>query len=188
LSASARGATTGVGLITSTTFSTFTFTFKNFQYNNGAATLGIDLDTGCRYISNGGNTGRFLFHYRVEEYDNTQIYINPDSTDSTRITTLWVDGNSSYGSTNVGGAAVISSDITNPQNIDGGNYATPSDNTIVRNPSSTVYNIVGNDLVIKVDNTIFIQSNDNKCYVYGRIGLPMTANYSFEYVTCQLTT
>ena len=167
--------------------STFTFLFKNFKCGGSIPTIGYDSSTGSFYISNNGNTQRLLFHYRVEQYDGSTIYVNPLPSDTSKITTLWTDGNSNYATTNIGGTATLSSNPIDPVAIDSGNYSTPADNSIVRDVASNSFSVVGNDLQVKLGNIIFVQELTNKCYVYARIGLPMIDNYSFEYVTLQIT-
>jgi hypothetical protein len=158
----------------------FIFTLKNFKYNGSTPTdMPISAD-GVSYLVSGASTfkNRIFLHYRVEQYDDTNIYINPQPSNSS---TIWVDGNSTNG-TNSG---TLSSDINNPAQINSGNYYDDSSKNVIRAPPSVSYTISGSDLVITVSSILYIDSS-RKRYIYCRIGLPMNANYAFEYVTLKI--
>jgi hypothetical protein len=156
----------------------FIFTLKNFKYNG--ITPAID-DDGVSYLVSSGNSrakNRIFLHYRVEQYDNTTIYVNPISSKSS---TIWVDGNSKKGT--ISGS--LGADINNPASISSDNYYNDVGKTVVRAPGSISYSMSGNDLVATVSSILFGKSSDTG-YIYCRIGLPMNANYAFEYVTLKI--
>jgi hypothetical protein len=173
----------------STTTNNFIFTLKNFKYkglpltleqlkNDGVSTLFLSPASGVL----SGYENRIFLHYRVEQYDANNIYIKPESSNSS---TIWVDGNSTKGTI----SGFLGADINNPAQITSTNYYNDNYNdkskTVVRSPGSLSYSISGNDLVITVSSILYIDSS-RKRYIYCRIGLPMNANYAFEYVTLKI--
>jgi hypothetical protein len=169
----------------SATTNNFIFTLKNFKYkglpltleqlkNDGVSTL--FLSPASEELS--GSENRIFLHYRVEQYDANTINISPNSSNSS---TIWVDGNSTKGTI----SGFLGADINNPAQINRGNYYNDNIKTVVRSPGSLSYSISGNDLVITVSSILYIDSS-RKRYIYCRIGLPMNANYAFEYVTLKI--
>ena len=165
----------------SATTNTFIFTLKNFKYNGSTPSIIQDAD-GVSYLVSGtsGFKNRIFLHYRVEHYvDANNIYISPKQSNSS---TVWVDGNSTKGT--ISGS--LGDDINTPAQINSGNYYdNESNKTVVRAPGSLSYSISGSDLVITVSSILYIDSS-RKRYIYCRIGLPMNANYAFEYVTLKI--
>jgi hypothetical protein len=83
------------------------------------------------------------------------------------------------------GSAELSSNIDNPAAITSGNYYDDNTKTEVKAPTALDWTMTDNDLSIKVSSILFGASTIQR-YIYCRIGLPMNANYSFEYVTLQV--
>jgi hypothetical protein len=160
----------------SNTYSNFIFTIKNIKYNGNTINLGTDGTTGSTYISNNNNTQRFLLDYRIESINNNTGI--PGSGQGS----IWVDGNTNLSTNNSGF-------ITTGNAISATNYYTPPDNTLVSFPSSSSYTIGnnGNDLVCSVSSLLYTTTQNLDLYVYCRIGFPMNANYSFQYVTFNLS-
>lgn len=155
------------GTLTST-ISYFVFTFKNFS---PGTVLKQDLITDSYYFN---SDNRFFLHYRLEDDKS----IAPTTSTSTiSYSTIWVDGNSKFGTTYNTTTPVLNTDIPK---ITGNNYNTISN--IVRAPTSISYAIVGQDLVATVSSILYGPISTS-FKVYCRFGLPMNNNYSFEYVT-----
>ena len=158
------------------TTNTFIFTLKNFKYNGGKRSIISDTNNSF-YVD--GALNRFFLHYRAEQYDsNNTNYIVPASSNSS---TVWVDGSSTMGT--VGN--VLSSNISVPLSISDGNYFNDADNTTIRASGSVSYEMVGDDLQASVSNILYGDTSKTR-YIYCRIGLPMNANYAFEYITLTL--
>ena len=165
----------------SATTNNFIFTLKNFKYNGSTPAIIQDAD-GVSYLVSGSSThkNRIFLHYRVEHYvDANNIYIRPNSSNSS---TIWVDGNSTKGTI----SGFLGPNTNDPSQITSTNYYdNDSNKTVVRAPGSLSYTISGSDLVITVSSILYIDSS-RKRYIYCRIGLPMNANYAFEYVTLKI--
>jgi len=157
----------------------FLFTLKNFKYKGVTPTITTDSKNSF-YVN--GAKNRFFLHYRVEQYNtiNTINTTNIVPSSSNNSSTGWVDGSSQRGTLSNN---VLSSEITDPQSINTNNYNL--DNTIVRCTSSITYTMNGTNLQAKVSSILY-GAEGTKSYIYCRIGLPMNANYAFEYVTLQL--
>lgn len=159
----------------SSTITSFVFTFKNFLPNTTVipiATFNQSIVTGS-YSFNSDN--RFFLHYRVEDEKSiaptTSTVINSYST-------IWVDGNSKFGTTLNVSTPVLQNESF--QQINTSNYNTPL-NT-VRAPTAVQYTFSGSDLVATVS-SIWYGNLGTSFKVYCRFGLPMNNNYSFDYVT-----
>ena len=161
--------------------SKFNFVFNNFKYNSASPTIVYDANSnGTYYISNSGNTQRFIFNYRVEEIVGGTPYITPSSS---QYTTAWVDGNSNlYGTQNISTPYFGN---TNPAygEVGGGNYYVGNDTIMYAGTSTITYS--SPNLTINAASILF---NPNRTYyVYARIGFPMIANYSFSNVTFSMS-
>jgi hypothetical protein len=155
-----------------TTINSFVFKLINFKYNGSTPTIITSSSTGITTVS--GALNRIFVHYRAEEYIN----IVPSSGN---LSTIWVDANSKLGTNSSG----LSSTIDNPSQITSSNYYVDNGQTEVKAPNSATWSMSGNDLIITVSSILF-GASATKRYIYCRIGLPMNANYSFEYVTLQV--
>jgi hypothetical protein len=160
----------------SSTVNSFIFKLINFKYNGAIPNITTNNSNGVTTVS--GALNRIFVHYRAEEYIN----IVPSSAN---LSTLWVDGNSKMGTVLSGDLGILSSDINNPAIITSANYYNDNSKTEVKAPSASSWSMSGNDLRIEVSSILF-GASAIKRYIYCRIGLPMNANYSFEYVTLQV--
>ena len=177
------------GVATVSPFTSFIFKFYNLRYRGGTnISISLDNATGATYISNNNNDQqRFFLHYRVEEYvDTNTIYVVPQSGNNS--STIWIDGNTKFGTKLVAGNPSFSTDINDPVSIGtssvglGQAFNTPNDNSVVRAANPASYSLASNILTANVSQAIF-GNIDKKYYIYCRIGLPMIDNYSFDYVT-----
>jgi hypothetical protein len=160
----------------SSTVNNFVFKLINFKYNGAIPAISNNAANGVTTVS--GALNRIFVHYRVEQHNN----IVPSSAN---LSTVWVDGNSKMGTKLTNGSAELSSNIDNPASITSGNYYNDNSKTEVKATSASTWSMSGSDLVITVSSILF-GATDIKRYIYCRIGLPMNANYSFEYVTLQV--
>ena len=164
----------------SSTVNNFVFKLINFKYNGATPTISKNDTTGVTTVS--GALNRIFVHYRAEQHNNNNNNIVPSSAN---LSTVWVDGNSKMGTKLTNGSAVLSSDIAIPASITSGNYYDDNSKTEVKAPTALDWTMIDNDLSIKVSSILFGASTIQR-YIYCRIGLPMNANYSFEYVTLQV--
>ena len=106
-----------------------------------------------------------ILYYRFENVNN------PNPTDGTNISSIWLDGNA-FGSD---GLPLVNT----------ANYFTPSDNSIARPGLISVTS--GIDVLFNVSLPTFIVSNPNTVRLYCRIGLPMNKNFSFSQVNAVIS-
>jgi hypothetical protein len=156
-------------------YGTFNFTLKNIKCKGAAISLLTQASTGSIYISNGTNTTRFFVNCRVVNKADSSL-------NGSNGTTIWADGNATLSTTTT--SPYFSS--TEPQ-MSSGNYATPTDNSVVRAINSRVYTVSGSDLVINLGGMLYNSDSTVPMYIYCSIGFPMNENYSFDYVTLSLS-
>lgn len=160
------------------------FTIYNMSCRGVPVVLSFNPNTGCSYFSNNGNTQRFFLDYRTEEIINNVPTVVPSGLVNTSNTTIWVDGNSKNGTYN--NTATYSTDNSIQPFSTSGNYnSSPNDNSIIRNISGSSITYSNNNLIAKLSS--IITDTRSNYYIYFRIGLPMTDNYSFQYVSLSLT-
>jgi hypothetical protein len=162
----------------STKYNNFNFSIKNITYNGGQVQLSYQSSTGSYYISSndGLNTNRFLIYCRV-------VNKNDSTLDGKNGTTIWADGNAGL-STNITATNIT---FSGDALIDNTNYSTPSNNTVVRAITARTCTISGKDLNITLGSLLFNSDSTVPMYIYCRVGFPMNANYSFEYMTLSLS-
>jgi hypothetical protein len=119
------------------------------------------------------NPSRFFLFYKTEQ-------INTNVTDDN--SSIWIDGNSTYGTIDNSGIASID---TNIGSLNGNNYNEPYTNAIVRPASSIVYTLNNNNLVATVS-AIPINGTVKEHYIYCRFGNSMNYNITYESVTLSL--
>jgi hypothetical protein len=144
-----------------------TINFYKFTFNKISAT---SISTNSPYTLNGNQ--RFFLFYKTE-----QVATGNDTASS-----IWIDGNSTYGTINNSGIASIDTNIVS---LNGTNYNVPYDNTIVRAASSTKYTINGGNLVAEVSPVTF-SGGAQEFYIYCRFGNSMNYNITYESVTLSL--
>ena len=142
----------------------YQFTFNNISATSISSNLPRSLN---------GNPSRFFLFYKTEQID-TNVTDNNSS--------IWIDGNSTYGTINNSGIASIDTNIVPLQNT---NYNDPPYNTIVRQASSIVYILNSNNLVATVS-AIPINGTVKEHYIYCRFGNSMNYNITYESVTLSL--
>ena len=146
------------------------FTIHNFK-RNGITLSSLNFKTkgsSYHYDDNSTSDDRILVHYRVEDTNN----INP--LDGFIASTVWVDANSSFITTSTG--------FISGTNINSSNYFSNTDR--VNFQSTTSYSFSGNDLIINVGSILFKKNNNS--FLYFRLGLPTSANYSFSYISTSI--
>jgi hypothetical protein len=107
---------------------------------------------------------------------------------TTDITTIWIDGNSTYGTTYETPNSQFGSTAIDPVPFSSENYNIPFGQnpiTTMRAAAAHSYTMNGTDMVAQVSN-IIVRTNKS-CNIYCRIGLPMIDNYSFDYVSLSLS-
>jgi hypothetical protein len=155
----------------------FIFTIKDFKATT-IANVNVSA-TQNQYVNNGayyfGSDPRFFLHYRV---------------DSGSYSTLWIDGNSQYGTTTIETVPVMVDTIPSPT---AANIATYVADNVVTMPSATSgYSLDSSDLVATLPNIAFGPINASYT-IYCRIGFPMNttdstySNYSFTDIQLKFT-
>jgi hypothetical protein len=152
----------------------FVFTFKNIKVNDSTAQLNSSPNNSLPYYFSYGsiNYPRFFLFYRTEQFDNASS------------NSLWVDGNSNYGTKFVEPSnAELDTTI---QQLSPTNYNDPYDNKTVRAPNSINCSLNNNgDLVAQVS-VVPINYGLN-VYIYCRFGNSMGYNITYESVSLTLT-
>ena len=148
------------------TINRFIFTFKNFTPNIG---LTNNAANGA-YSFN--SDSRIFLHYRIEDTTSGTTIL---PTTPTKFSTLWIDGNSKFGTSLNSDVSVID---TNSVSVSSVNYYSSSDYNKTLAPTSIQYSIVATDLVATVSNIAFGPAATN-FNIYCRIGLPTSSSYSF---------
>ena len=117
----------------------------------------------------------------------TTIVTQIEPTSSTKFSTLWIDGNSKYGTS---GTIVSPSIDTDSNTVSSVNYYSSSSINKTLAPTSIAYSIittsVSTDLVATVSSIAFGPST-TKFNIYCRIGLPTSSSYSFTDVQLNFT-
>jgi hypothetical protein len=155
-------------------------------YINTSTPVSITQSTnGCYYINNNSNRQRFFIDYRVEEIDsNSNPIVVP--TNNTCATTIWVDGNTSYGTINNNSTPTYCNNNNNTQAFSTTTYYTPNDNSkVVQIPT---YSMSYSSGTLTASLGSLITNASKNYYIFVRIGLPMVDNYGFKYVTLSLNT
>jgi hypothetical protein len=153
---------------------------------DGTTVSHLSDTNGCFYFTSpSGNTQRFFLNYRVEDTSGSQTIVEPTNL-SSDITTVWIDGNSSFGTELVGLNAQFGTTISNPLYFTSDNYNSPVDNSIMRATAGKTYSII-NTTDMQATLSSIIVDTSKSCNIYCRIGLPMINNYSFDYVSLLLS-
>ena len=114
--------------------------------------------------------------YKTEQIDTT----TDDNSSS-----IWIDGNSTYGTRKDTINNVANLD-TNIQSLDSGNYNDGFNNTIIRQAPSISYTMSSTNLVAKVS-AVVPSGTPKDIYIYCRFGNSMNYNITYESVTLSLS-
>jgi hypothetical protein len=131
------------------------------------------------YSFTDSQTTRFFLFYRTEQISSGTPVTIPSSGSTTSI---WVDGNNTYGTSINSNTPVLSSIAT----LSTANYYTPKDNSIIRAASSITPIVNSNNFTMKVS-SIPIKYSNISVYVYCRFGLPMNTNVTYDYVSMNIS-
>jgi hypothetical protein len=150
----------------------YNFTFKNIKVNNETPSVVSIIGGGAPFALSTISNPRFFLFYRT----------GPIEGGSSSSSSVWVDGNSTYGTINDNSTAKFDSTIVN---VSSTNYNDPLDNTQIR-PANVGYNISEGDLVAKVD-AIKYPARNTSVYIYCRFGNAMSYNVSYNSVSLFIT-
>ena len=150
----------------------YIFTFKNIN----AGVEGIAAPFYFKNSTNVNNSSRFFLFYKTEQIDTT----TDDNSSS-----IWIDGNSTYGTRKDTINNVANLD-TNIQSLDSGNYNDGFNNTIIRQAPSISYTMSSTNLVAKVS-AVVPSGTPKDIYIYCRFGNSMNYNITYESVTLSLS-
>jgi hypothetical protein len=154
----------------------FVFTIINFKINNSTPANPLKDTTSGHYYFN--EPKRFLLHYRVED-TTSGIAISPQKG---KYSTLWIDGNSTSGTSGTSGS--LDPDI---KAVNANTYLSYIDDNVTMPVLNFTYTIVGSNLVATLDTLQFGSMSTNKFNIYCRIGLPTSISYSFTDVKLNFT-
>ena len=149
----------------------YTFTLADFKKNGVAVTINTPDASGSYII---GTDPRIILYYRIEDESSPLPTGTPGTT-----STLWVDANTNLSSTVAG---FNKYDPSAP--INGSNCYGPLD--LIRPATSYKIEVQSGNLVFTTS-AIRYNGNTPASYLHCRIGLPMSVNYSFSYVSLTLS-
>ena len=101
-----------------------------------------------------------------------------------KYSTLWIDGNSTYGTSGTYADPVINTTI---RPVNANTYLSYINQVVTMPVLNFTYNMVGNDLVATLDTLQFGSATANTFNIYCRIGLPKSSSYSFTDVQLNFT-